>query len=161
MPNGTFRADDAVDQSGKGSTPERRSWSASASGCAYRSSSPAVTRVRSIRAPSISLSGDSFPPRSSPRNSRSHRTGDLEASAVDAGIGPEIRENQRSDHRSYRHVSVECLSPYFKKAWLSRIEKAAHFEFKFPIPLIACSNRNSSRLTTSWSHVANAPWRCG
>jgi hypothetical protein len=161
MPNGTFMADDAVDQSGKGSTPERRSWSASASGCAYRSSSPAVTRVRSIRAPSISLSGGSLPPRSSPRNSRSHCTRDLEAPAVDAGIGPEIREKQRSDHRSHRNRSVECLCPYFKKAWLSRIEKAVHFEFKFPIPLIACSSRNSRRLTTFWSHVASAPSRCG
>src|SRR5437899_7405980 len=153
MADGTFMADDALDQSGKGATPECRSWSASTSSCASRSSSTAVPRVRSVRASSISLSGRRLPTRASSRNSRRHSTRYIEAPANDGGIGPAAREKQRSDPRSHRNRSVECLSAYSKKAWLSRIEKAAHFESIFPIHLIACSSRSSRRLTTFWSHV--------
>jgi hypothetical protein len=160
MADGTFMADDALDQSGKGSTPECRSWSASTSSCTCRSRSTIVTPVRSIRASSISLSGRSFPTRACSRNSRRHRTRHIEASAKDGGIAPAVREKQRSDHRSHRKRSVECLSAYSKKAWLSRIEKAAHFESRFPIPLIACSSPSSRRLTTFWSHVASALLAC-
>jgi retron-type reverse transcriptase len=157
MADGTFMADDALDQSGKGATAECRSWSASTSCCASRSSSTAVPRVRSIRASSISLSGRSLPARASSRNSRRHSTRYIEAPANDGGIGPAARAKQRSEHRSHRNRSVKCLSAYSKKAWLSRIEKAAHCESIFPIHLIACSSRSSRRLTTFWSHVASAP----
>ena len=160
MANGTFMADDALHQSGKGSTPECRSWSASTSSCASRSSSTVVTPVRSIRASSISLSGRSLPTRASSRNSRRHSTGHIEASAKEGGIAPAVREEQRSDHRSHRRRSVECLSAYSKKAWLSRVERAAHFESRFPIHLIACLSRSSRRLTTFWSHVASALSAC-
>ena len=160
MADGTFMADDALDQSGKGSAPERRSCSASASGCACRSSSAAVTRVRSIRASSISLSGKSLPTQSSSRNSRNHSTRHVETSATDGGIAPKVREKQRSDHWSDRNRSVECLCGYSEKAWLSRIEKAAYFESRFPIHLIACSSRSSRRLMTFWSRVASARSAC-
>jgi hypothetical protein len=153
-------ADDALDQSGKGSTPECRSWSASTSSCAPPSRSTAVRRVRFIRASSISLSARSLPTRASSRNSRRHSTRHIEASAKDGAIAPAVREKQRSDRRSHRKRSVECLSAYSKKAWLSRIEKAAHFESRFPIHLIACSSRSSRRLTRFWSHVASAPSAC-
>ena len=160
MADVTFMADGAFDQNGKGSAPERRSWSASTLCCACRSSSAAVTRVRSVRASSISLSGESLPARSCRRNSRSRSTRHVEASAADGRIAPEIREKQRSDHWSHRNRSVECLSAYSKKAWLSRIENAAHFKFRFSIPLIACWSRGSRRLATFWFHVTNARLAC-
>src|SRR6266496_5620691 len=80
-----FMTDDAFDQSGKGSAAERGSWSAPASSCASRSSAAVVTRVRSVRASSLSLPGRSLPSRSTSRSSRSHGAGDVEASAADGG----------------------------------------------------------------------------
>lgn len=143
MSDATFMADDAIDPSGKGSTSECRSRSASSSNCAFRSSSAIVAPVPSIGASSISLSGKSLSAQPSSRNTRSHSTGHLEATASDAGIAPQTREQQRSDHWSHRHRRFECLSPYFKKAWLNRVEKAAHFKSKLLTRLIACSRPNS------------------
>jgi len=160
MADVTFMADGAFDQSGKGSAPERRSWSASTLCCACRSSSAAITRVRSVRASSISLSGESLPARSCSRNSRNRSTRHFEASAADGRIAPEICEQQRSYHRSHRNRSIECLSAYSKKAWLSRIENAAHFKFRFSIPLIACWSPNWCRFTTFWFPVASARSAC-
>jgi hypothetical protein len=157
MSNATFVADGAIDQSGKGPTPECRSRSASSSNCASGSSSAIVARVRSIGASSISLSGKSLPAEASGRNTRSHSTGNIEATAADAGIAPETREKQRSDGGSDRNRRIEYLSPHSTKAWLSRVEKAAHFKSKLRIRLIACSRRNSCRLTTFWFPVASAP----
>src|SRR5438132_13690379 len=50
----------AFDQGGEGLAIECRSWPATASSCASRSSAPVVTRVRSVRAPRISLPGRSL-----------------------------------------------------------------------------------------------------
>ena len=157
MSDATFVADGEIDQSGKGATPECRSRFASSSNCASRSSSATVTRVRSIGASSIPLSGESLPAQASDRNTRSHSTGHLEATASDAGIAPQTREKQRSDRWSDRNRRIEHLSPYFKKAWLSRVAKAAPFKSKLPTRLIACSRRNSRRLTTFWFPAASAP----
>jgi hypothetical protein len=153
----TFMAHGALDQGEEGSPAECRSWPAAASSCASRSSASVVTRVRFIRAPSISLPGRSLPSRSTSRSSRSHGAGYVEASAADGGTAPEVRKKQGSDHRSDRNRCVECISAHSKKAWLSRVEKAAHCKSTFPIRLIACSSRSSRRLTTFWSQVASAP----
>jgi len=160
MADVTFMADDALYQSGQGSTPELCSWSASAPHCAFRCSAAVVTRVRFIRASGISLSATGLATPASSRDSPDYRTGHLETSPTDCGIAAEIRERQWSDHRSDCNRGIEYLSAYAEKAWLSRVEKAAHFESRFPIPLIACSSRNSRRLTTFWSHVASAPSAC-
>jgi hypothetical protein len=157
MASDTFIADGARNQSGKGSAFERRAWSAATSTGARRRSSPAVTRVRSIRASSISLSQESVSARSTRRNSRDHNTGHIEASATNRRTSPEIRERQRSDDRGNRYCRVACLSAYSQKAWLSRIQEATHFESTSHIHLIACSRRSSRRLTRFWSHIANAP----
>jgi len=156
MAHGAF----AFDQSGKSSGAERRSWFAPASSCTARSSVAAVTRVRFVRAPSISLPGRSLPARSTCRGSRGHSADHVETSAAYGGTPPEVREKQRTDHWSNRDRRVECVSTHSKKAWLSRLEKAAHFKSKFPIRLIACSSRSSRRLTTFWFHVASAPSAC-
>ncbi|HEY4045640.1 MAG TPA: reverse transcriptase domain-containing protein [Acidobacteriaceae bacterium] len=150
----------ALDQNGEGSTAERRSWSAPASSCASRSSTAVVTRVRFVRAPSISLSRRSLSSRSTSRSSRSHCTGHVEASTADGGPAPEVRQKQRPEHRSDRNRRVECVSAYSKKAWLSRVEKAAHFKSTSLIRLIACSSPSSRWLTTFWCHVASAPSAC-
>src|SRR5207253_738585 len=50
-----FMTDDAFEQSGKGSAAERGAWSAPASSCAFRSSATVVTRVRFVRASSLSM----------------------------------------------------------------------------------------------------------
>jgi len=157
MASDTFMADGARNQSGKGSAFERRAWAVATSTGARRRSSPAVTRVRSIRASSISLSPESVSARSPRRNSRDHNTGHFEASATNRRTSPEIREKQRSDYRSNRNHRVACLSAYSQKAWLSRIQEATHFEFISHIHLIACSRRSLRRLTRFWFHVANAP----
>jgi hypothetical protein len=158
MSDATFVADGAIDQGGKGATPECRSRSASSSYCACRSSSAIVTRVRSLGASSISLSRKGLSAQPSGRNTRSHSPGNIEATAADAGIAPQTREKQRSDRWSDRNRRIEHLSPYSTKAWLSRGAKAAHFKSKLPTRLIACSSRNWRRLTTFWFPVASAPW---
>ena len=155
-----FMAYDAFDQSGKGSAAERRSWSAPASCCASRSSAAVVTRVRSVRASSISLPGGSVPARSTGRSSRGHGADHVEASAAHGGTAPEVREKQRTDHWSDRDRRVECVSTHSKKAWLSRVQKAAHCKSTFPIRLIACSSRSSRRPTIFWCPVASAPSAC-
>lgn len=157
MSDATFMAHGAIDQGGKGATPECRSRSASSSDFASRSSSAIVTRVRSIRASSISLSGKSVSAQASGRNTRDHSTRNLKAPAAHAGIAPQARGEQRSDRWSDRNRGIEHLSPYSTKAWLSRVAKAAHFKSKLPTRLIACSRPNSRRLTTFWFPVASAP----
>jgi len=153
-------ADGARNQSGKGSAFERRTWSAATSTVAPRCSSPAVTRVRSFPASSLSLSRESLPARSRRRSSRDHDTGHVEASASNRGTSPKICEKQWSDHRGNRNCGVACLPAYSKKAWLSRIQEAAVFESISHIPLIACSKRSSRRLTRFWSPVAHALSAC-
>jgi retron-type reverse transcriptase len=152
-----FMADDAFDQSGKGSAAERRSWSAPASSCASRSSAAVVTRVRSVRASSLSLPGGSLSARSSRRSSRGHGANHVEAAAAYSGTSPEVREKQRTDHWSDRDRRVECLSTHSKKAWLSRAQKAAHCRSTFPIRLIACSRQSSRKPTIFWSPRGSAP----
>ena len=156
----TFMADDAFDQNGKGSAAERCSWSAPASSCASRSSAAVVPQVRFVGASSLSLPGGSLPARSSRRSSRDHGAGHLEAPAAHGGTAPEVREKQRSDYWSDCDRGVECVSTHSKKAWLSRVEKAAHFESTFPIGLIACSSRSWRRPTIFWCPVASAPSAC-
>ena len=156
----TFMAHDALDQSGKGSAAERSSRPTSASCCTPRSGVAVVTRVRFVRASSISLPEGSLPTRSTSRSSRDHGAGHVEASTTHRGTAPKVREKQRSDYRSDRKRRVECVSTHSKKAWLSRVEKAAHFKSTFPIRLIACSSRSSRRPTIFWCPVANAPSAC-
>src|SRR5216683_3444979 len=153
-------ADDAFDQGGKGSAAECGSWSAAASSCASRGSAAVVTRVRSVRASSLSLPGGSLAARSSRRSSRGHGADHVEASAAYGGTSPEVREKQRTDHWSNRDRRVACISTHSKKAWLSRVKKAAHFKSTFAIRLIACSSRNSRRPTIFWCPVASAPSAC-
>ena len=160
MADDTFMADGAGNQGREGSAVERGAWFAATSIGARRRSSPAVTRVRSIPASSVSLPRESLPARSTRRNSRGHDTGHFEASTTNGGTSPEICKKQWSDHRGNRNRRVECFSAYSKKAWLSRIAEAAHFESISHIYLIACSRRSSRRLTTFWSHVANALSAC-
>jgi hypothetical protein len=160
MSGDTFMADGARNQSGKGSAFERRTWSAATSSGACRRSSPAVTPVRSFRASGVSLPRESIPARSTCRNSRDHDAGHIEAATTNRGTPPEICEQQRSDDRGHRNRCVECFSAHSKKAWLSRMKNAAHFESISPIHLIACSRRNSRRLTGFWFPVANAPSMC-
>ena len=153
-------AHDAFDQSGKSSATECCSWFAPASSCAARSSAAVVTPVRFVRAPSISLPGRRLPARSTCRSSRGHSADHVEASAAYGGTPPEVREKQRTDHWSNRDRRVECVSTHSKKAWLSRVPKAAHFKSTFPIRLIACSSRSSRRPTIFWCPVASAPSAC-
>src|SRR6266699_1365194 len=72
----------------------------------------------------------------------------------------EEREKQWTDHWSNRDRRVECVSTHSKKAWLSRVQKTAHFKSMFPIRLIACSSRSSLRPTIFWCPVASAPSAC-
>ena len=160
MADDTFMADGALDQSGQGSTPERRSWSAAASNCAFRCSAAVVARVRFIGASGISLSATGLATRASSRDSRGYRTGHLETSSTDCGIAAEIRATQWPDHWSDCNRGIKYLPGSSKEAWLSRDEKAAIFKSTFPFRLIACSSRSSRRLTRFWSHVASAPSGC-
>src|SRR5439155_8860061 len=76
---------DALNQSGKGSAAERRSWPTPASCCFTRSSPAVVTRVRSVRASSISVLGGSVPARSTRRSHRAYSADHVEASAEHGG----------------------------------------------------------------------------
>jgi hypothetical protein len=55
---------------------------------------------------------------------------------------------------------MECVSTHSKKAWLSRVQKAAHFKSRFPIRLIVCSSPSWRRPTTFWCPVASVLWAC-
>ena len=160
MTDDTFMADGARDQSRERSAFERRAWSAATSTAAPRCSSPAVTPVRSFPASSLSLSRESLSAQSPRRNPRDHDSDHFEASPTNRRTSPQTCERQWSDYRSHRNHRVACLSAYSKKAWLSRIPEAAHFESISHIPLIACSRRSSRRLTRFWSPVANALSAC-
>src|SRR6516165_11533616 len=160
MADDTVMADGARNQSGKSSASERRAWSAATSFGARQRRSPAVARVRSFRASGVSLPREGVPARSICRNSRDHDPGHFEAATANRGTSPEICEKQWSDDRGYRNRRVACLSAYSKKAWLSRIEEAAHFESISHIHLIACSRRSSRRLMKFWFPVANARSVC-
>ena len=152
-----FMANGAFNQGGQSSPNECRSWPAAAWSRAARGSGSLVTRVRFVRAPSISLPGRSLPARSARRNSRSHSIGHFETAAPDCGIASKVCEKQRSHHRSDRNHRVKCVSADSKEAWLSRIERAAIFKLMFPIRLIACLSRSLRRFTRFWSHVVSAP----
>jgi len=147
----------ALDPNREGSTVERRSWSAPTSSCAARSCTAVITPVRFVRAPSLSLPATSFPTRSPRRSSRSHRAGHVKAAPAHGRTAPEIRSQQRLDHRSDRNRRVESLPAPTEEAWLSRVEQAAHCKSTLPIGWIACSSRNSRRLTSFWCPVASAP----
>ena len=150
----------ALDQRRKSATAKRRSWSAAASSCASRSGTTVVTRVRLIRASSLSLPERSLPTPSTRPSSRSYRGGHLEASAANGGTAAAIRQQQWLDHRSHRNRRVECVSTLAQKAWLSRVKVAAPFKSRFLIRSIACSSQSSRRLTTFWFPVGSAPWAC-
>ena len=152
-----FMADDAFDQSGKGSAAERGSWSAPASSCFARSGTALVTRVRSVRASSLSVPGGSVPARSAGRSPRAYRAHHVEASSEHGGTAAEVREKQWTNHGSDRDRRVERVSRRCKKAWLSRAPKAAHCKSTFPIRLIACSSQSSRKLTIFWSPRGSAP----
>jgi hypothetical protein len=152
-----FMTNGALHQGRERSPNKCDSWPAAAWSRAARSSASPFTRVRFIRAPSISLLGRSLAARSTHRNSRSHSIGHLETAAPDRRAASKVCQKQRSHHRSDRNRRVKCISADSKEAWLSRIERAAIFKLMFPIRLIACSSRSSRRLTRFWSHVASAP----
>ena len=86
--------------------------------------------------------------------------GHVEASAAHGGTAPKVRQKQRSDYWSDCDRGIECVSRHPKKAWLSRVEKAAHFKSTFPIRWIACSRRSWRRPTIFWYPVASAPSAC-
>src|SRR5438093_5495804 len=148
---------DALNQSGKGSAAERRSWPTPASCCFTRSSPAVVTRVRSVRSSSISVLGGSVPARSTRRSHRAYSADHVEASAEHGGTAAEVREKQWPDHRSDCDRRVERVSRCSKEAWLSRAQKAAHCKFTFPIRLIACSSQSSRKPTTFWCPLGSAP----
>ena len=153
----TVMSHDPFDQDAEGSPAECRSWPVAASSRASRSSASVVTRVRPVRAPSISLLARSLPTRWTDRSSRSHCANHLEAFTANRGTAAEIREKQWPDHWNDRSQRIKCISARPKKAWLNRVKIAAHFKFKFLIRLIACSSRSSRGLTRFWCHVASTP----
>ena len=153
----TVMSNDPFDQDAEGSPAECRSRPVAASNRDSRSGASVVARVRLVRTPSISLPARSLPTRSTDRSSRNHCAYYLEASAADRGTAAQIREKQWPDHWSDRSQRIKRIPARFKKAWLNRVKVAAGFKFKSLIRLIACSNRNSRRLTSCWCHVASAP----
>ena len=154
----TFMTDDAFDQSGNGSAAERRAWPTPASCCFTRSGTALVTRVRSVRASSITVPGGSVPARSAGRSSRAYSADHVEASAEYGGTAAEVRKKQWPDHGSDRDRRGDRVSRCLKKAWLSRAPKAAHCKFTFPIRLIAYSSQSRARLRYS-GPLAGAPRR--
>src|SRR5205823_1074509 len=156
----TIMSHDPLDQDGEGSPAECRSWPVAASNRASRSSASVVTRVRLVRAPSISLLARSLPTRWTDRSSRSHCANHLEASTANRGTAAEIREKQWPDHWSDRSQRTKRISARPKKAWLNRVKIATHFKFKFLICLIACSSRSSRMHTKFWCHVASTASGC-
>jgi hypothetical protein len=139
----------ALHQSREGSTLECRSCLTPASSCFTRSGAALVTRVRSVRASSISVRGGSVPARSAGRSPRAYNADHVEASAEHGRTAAEVREKQWPDHWSDRDRRGERVSRCSKKTWLSRAPKAAHCKSTFPIRLIACSSQ-SSRETLNW-----------
>ena len=153
----TVMSHDPFDQDGEGSPAERCSWPVAASNGASRRSASVVTRVRLVRAPSISLLARSLPTRWTDRSSRSHCANHLETFTTNRGTAAEIREKQWPDHWSDRSQRIKCISARPKKAWLNSVKIATHFKFKFLIRLIACSSRSSRGLTRFWCHVVSTP----
>jgi len=150
----------ALDQRGESATAKRCSWSAATSSCASRSRTAVVTRVRFLRAPSLSLLAASRATGSTRRSSRSNCAGHLEASTADGRTASEIRQKQWLDHWSDRNRRLESISAHPEEAWLSRVKRVAHFKSTLPIGLIAYLSPSWHRLTTFWFPVASAPLAC-
>src|ERR1035437_3972978 len=152
-----FMTDDSIDQSGQGSAAERCARPDRASGRVARGSSAVVTQVRPVRAPSIPVSGGSFPTRSPGRSLGGYGADYAQASAEYGASAAGVYEKQWPDYRSDRDTRVERVSRRSKKAWLSRAQEAARFKSTSTMRLIACTTRSSSRPTIFWCHVGSAP----
>ena len=155
MASDTFMADGARNQSGKGSAFERRAWSAATSTGARRRSSPAVTRVRSIRSVK--------PIAISEKASLPDRPVEIPALTIPVTLKlpPRtvelLRKYAKSSGLTIGATVAAALHAFLrtlKRHGWSRIQEATHFESISHIRLIACSSRSSLRLTRFWSHVA-------
>ena len=151
-----FMADSPIHQGSESSPNKFGSWPTAARSGAARGSASPFTRLRFIRAPSLSLLGRSLAVRSTHRNSRSHNIGHLETTAPDGRAAQKVCKKQWPHHWGDRNRRRKCVSADSKEAWLSRTERAAIFKLMFAIRLIACSTRSSRRLTRFWSHVVSA-----
>ena len=149
--------DDSFYQSGQGPASERRSWPTPAPCPVACSSTALVTRVRSVRASSISIPPGRHPSRPTGRSHGGDGADHTQASIEHRGNAAEVCEKQWPNHGSDRDACVERVSGCSKKAWLSRAQEAARCKSKSTMRLIACSNRSSPKPTTFWCPFGNAP----
>jgi Reverse transcriptase (RNA-dependent DNA polymerase) len=151
-----FMTDDSIDQSGQGSTVEHRSRPARAPYRVARGGAAFVTRVRPVRASSISVPGGSLPSRPAGRSHGGYGADHAQASAEHSTSVAEVCEKQWPDYRSNRDTRVERVSWCSKKAWLSRAQEAARFKSTSTMRLIACASRSSPKPTIFWCPVGSA-----
>src|ERR1700749_5007378 len=110
MANGAFH------QSSESSPNECGSWPAAAWSRVARGSASPFTRVRFIRAPSVSIPGRSLAARSTYQNSRSHNIGHLETTAPNGRAAQKVCKKQRSHDRSDRNRRLKCVFADSKEA---------------------------------------------
>src|SRR6516165_8724283 len=120
-----FMTDDSFDQSGKGPASERRSRPAPAPCRVARSSTALVTRVRPVRASSLSVPPGRRPARPTGRSHGGNGADHTQASVEHGGAAAKVREKQWPNNGNDRDACVERVSSCSKKAWLSRAQEAA------------------------------------
>jgi len=148
----------SIHQGGQGSATERRLQSAPAPCGVARGSTAFVTRVRPLRAPSLSIPGRSRPARAAGRSHRGYGADHPQASTQHSESTAEICEQQRPHHRSNRGTRLKRVSRCSEKAWLSRSAEAAHCKSKSTMRLIACANPSSPRPIVFWCPVGSVRW---
>jgi hypothetical protein len=137
----------SVDQSGQGSTVERRSPSVAMRYPVVRSSAAHVARVRPVRTPSLSVPRASDPSGPAGRSLRGYGADHAQTPGGNGASSSGVCEKQWADDRCDRDTRVGRVSEYSEKAWLSRAQRAVRLKFTLTICLIGCTTRSSPRPT--------------
>lgn len=150
---------ETLDPCAEGAEANRCSQTTGTGNSLARSYATVGLRIRSVRAPGISISADGFAARSSYRTRRGHRAGHIEASAERSWGVAEVCQKQWNDDGRGRDERTAGVSPKREDAWLSRVPKAASSTSILTMSLTACSSRSSRKPMRFWFPLGSGLWR--
>jgi hypothetical protein len=149
-------ADGPINQSGQGSSAERRLRDAGQSSLA-QGHAAFFARVRPVRTSSLPVSGGSDSSGPTGRSLRGYGADHAQTPARNGKSSSGVCEKQWVDDRCDRDTRVGRVSKDPEKAWLSRGQRAAHFKFTLTICLIGYTTRSWRRPTVFLCPFGSAP----
>src|SRR5258707_5507300 len=152
-----FMTNGPIDQSGQGSTAERRLCNAFGQSSVARGNAALIARVRPVRASSLPVPGGSDTAEPAGRSFRGYGADHAQAPGRNSTSSAGLCEEQWANYRSDRHTRVGCVSEYSEKAWLSRAKSTACFRVALTMCLIACTIQSSPRPTVFWCPFGSVP----